>query len=162
MSVLHQDSGGIGKSIPSALEISLGNGFCTPRPPGNPEGLGVQNPWPREILGVGDGFSNPSLLLVEHGYNLNLFLFPFNNIALLFEANVTLRDCRYSHTQSSGGTFPMLLATMKASDWKGSLDFSTREVLNTNWNGMEKVKFLGRGAKRDGGSDLALQSCQRG
>ena len=32
MSVLHQDSGGIGKSIPSALEISLGHGFCTPRP----------------------------------------------------------------------------------------------------------------------------------
>ena len=26
MSVLHQDSGGIGKSIPSALEISLGHG----------------------------------------------------------------------------------------------------------------------------------------
>ena len=23
----------------------------------------------REILGAGDGFSNPSLLLVEHGYN---------------------------------------------------------------------------------------------
>ena len=34
MSVLHQDSGGIGKSIPSALEISLGHGFCTPRPSG--------------------------------------------------------------------------------------------------------------------------------
>jgi len=33
----------------------------------------------------------------------------------------------YSHTESSGGTFPMLLATMKASDWKGSLDFSTQE-----------------------------------
>ena len=32
MSVLHQDSGWIGKSIPSALEISLGHGFCTPRP----------------------------------------------------------------------------------------------------------------------------------
>ena len=94
--------------------------------------------------------------------NLNLFLFPFKNIALLFEANVTLRDCRYSHTQSSGGTFPMLLATMKASDWKGSLDFSTREVLNTNWKGMEKIRLLGRGAKRDGGSDLALQSCQWG
>ena len=35
MSVLHQDSGWIGKSIPSALEISLD---------------------PREILGVRDGF----------------------------------------------------------------------------------------------------------
>ena len=27
----------------------------------------------REILGVGDGFSNPSLLLVEHGYNMRIF-----------------------------------------------------------------------------------------
>ena len=36
MSVLHQDSGGIGKSIPSALEISLGHGFCTPQPSGLP------------------------------------------------------------------------------------------------------------------------------
>ena len=53
MSVLHQDWGGIGKSIPSALKISL-----DPRD------------FPREILGVGDGFSNPSFLLVEHGYNL--------------------------------------------------------------------------------------------
>ena len=32
MTVLHQDSGGIGKSIPSALEIFLGHGFFTPRP----------------------------------------------------------------------------------------------------------------------------------
>ena len=36
--------------FPSTLEISLGLR-------------------PREILGVGDGFSNPSLLLVEHGYS---------------------------------------------------------------------------------------------
>ena len=28
-------------------------------PSGYPSGLGVQNLWPREILGVGDGFSNP-------------------------------------------------------------------------------------------------------
>ena len=103
MSVLHQDSGGIGKSIPSALEISLGHGFCTPRPSGFPSGfalgkslgsrgakpmaagnlsrfpstleisLGLR---PREISrvsgnlsGVGDGFPNTSLVLVEHGYN---------------------------------------------------------------------------------------------
>ena len=39
MSVLHQDSGGIGKSIPSALEISLGHGFCTRRPLGFPSGF---------------------------------------------------------------------------------------------------------------------------
>ena len=61
MSVLHQDSGVIGKSIPSAL------GLC-----------------PREIswvsgnlLGVGDGFPNTSLALVEHGYSsviVSLFL----------------------------------------------------------------------------------------
>ena len=59
MSVLHQNSGVIGKSIPSALKISL-----DPRD------------FPREIsrvsgnlLGVGDGFPNSSLVLVEHGYN---------------------------------------------------------------------------------------------
>ena len=73
MSVLHQDSGGIGKSIPSALEISLGHGFCTPRPSGcKTHGRGKSlkiSLDPREILGVGDGFSNPSLLLVERGYN---------------------------------------------------------------------------------------------
>ena len=28
-------------------------------PRASPSGLGVQNLWPREILGVGDGFSNP-------------------------------------------------------------------------------------------------------
>ena len=86
MSVLHQDSGGIRKSIPSALEIFLGRGFCTPRPSGFPSGLGVQNPRPRKIsrisldprdfpraspsgnllglgkLGGGDGFPNTSLV----------------------------------------------------------------------------------------------------
>ena len=41
MSVLHQDSGWIGKSIPSALEISLGHGFCTPRPSGFPSGFAL-------------------------------------------------------------------------------------------------------------------------
>ena len=41
MSVLHQDSGGIGKSIPSALEIFLGRGFCTPRPSGFPSGFAL-------------------------------------------------------------------------------------------------------------------------
>ena len=47
MSVLHQNLGGIGKSIPSALAISRVSG---------------------NLLGVGDGFSNTSLVLVEHGY----------------------------------------------------------------------------------------------
>ena len=41
MSVLHQDSGGIRKSIPSALEISLGHRFCTPRPSGFPSGFAL-------------------------------------------------------------------------------------------------------------------------
>ena len=39
--MLHQDSGWIGKSIPSALEISLGHGFCTPRPSGFPSGFAL-------------------------------------------------------------------------------------------------------------------------
>ena len=78
MSVLHQDSGGIGKSIPSALEISLGHGFCTPRPSEFPSGfalgksLGSRGAKPMakvNVEGGGDGFSNPSLLLVEHGYS---------------------------------------------------------------------------------------------
>ena len=86
---------------PSRFPLAMGFAPLDPRdfprasPSGNPLGLGVQNPWPREIsqdfprpsrfpsgfalgkslgsreiLGVGDGFSNPSLLLVEHGYNL--------------------------------------------------------------------------------------------
>ena len=41
MSVLHQDSGGIGKSIPSALEISRGQGVCNPRPSGFPSGFAL-------------------------------------------------------------------------------------------------------------------------
>ena len=39
--MLYQDSGGIGKSIPSALEIFLGRGFCTPRPSGFPSGFAL-------------------------------------------------------------------------------------------------------------------------
>ena len=79
MSVLHQDSGGIGKSIPSALEISLGHGFCTPRPSGFPSGfalgksLGSRGAKPMtkgNLEGGGDGFPNPSRVLVEHGHSL--------------------------------------------------------------------------------------------
>ena len=45
-SVLHQDAGGIGKSIPYALEIFLGRGFCTPRPSGFPSGFALGKiPW---------------------------------------------------------------------------------------------------------------------
>ena len=60
VSVLHQEEGGIGKSIPAAQDF----------PRASPSGLGVQNPWPREILGVGDGVYNTSLLLVEHRHSL--------------------------------------------------------------------------------------------
>ena len=87
---------------PSRFPLAMGFAPLDPRdfprasPSGNPSGLGVQNPWPREIsqdfprpsrfpsgfalgkslgsreiLGVGDGFSNPSLLLVEHGYSIS-------------------------------------------------------------------------------------------
>lgn len=33
----------------------------------------------------------------------------------------------YSHTESTGGTFPMALTAMTAKDWRDSLDFSTQE-----------------------------------
>ena len=82
---------GLENSSPPPSRFPLAMGFAPldpqdfPRAPPswNPSGLGVQNPWPREIsqdfprtstlgsreiLGVGDGFSNPSLLLVEHRY----------------------------------------------------------------------------------------------
>ena len=56
MSALHQDSGGIGKFIPSALEISFDpRDFPGASPSGN-------------LSGVGDGFPNTSRVLVEHGY----------------------------------------------------------------------------------------------
>ena len=35
---------------------------------------------------------------------------------------------RYSHTERTGGSFPMALTAMTAKDWKESLDFSTQEV----------------------------------
>ena len=64
LSVLHQNSGGIGKSIPSrfpsTLEISLG---LRPREISRVSG---------NLSGVGDGFPNTSLVLVEHGYNPTL------------------------------------------------------------------------------------------
>jgi len=33
----------------------------------------------------------------------------------------------FSHTESTGGSFPMALTAMTAKDWKDSLDFSTQE-----------------------------------
>ena len=49
MAVLHQNLGVIGKSTPT-LEISLVSG---------------------NLLGIGDGFPNTSLVLMEHGYNIH-------------------------------------------------------------------------------------------
>ena len=57
MSVIHQNLGAIEKSIPSALEISLDpQDFPRALPSGN-------------LLGVGDGFPNTSLALVEDGHS---------------------------------------------------------------------------------------------
>ena len=63
--MLHRNEGGIGKSIPDAQEISW-----DPRD------------FPREISkveknlkGGGDGFLNDSLVLVEHGFNLDMEIF---------------------------------------------------------------------------------------
>ena len=65
VSVLHQDEGGIGKSIPDARKISQDpRDFPRAKPEGNLSGLGV-----------GDGFPNTSLVLVEHGYNLSASIF---------------------------------------------------------------------------------------
>ena len=65
MSMLHQNSGVIGKSTPSALEIYL-----------HPQDF------PREIfrvsgnlLGIRDGFPNTSLVLMEDGPILSLSIF---------------------------------------------------------------------------------------
>ena len=57
MSVLHQNSGVIGKSIPSALEISL-----------DPQDFPREIFWVSgNLLGIGDGFPNTSLVLMEDG-----------------------------------------------------------------------------------------------
>ena len=59
-SVLHQDEGGIGESIPDAQEISRDpKDFPRAKPEGNLEGRG-------------DGFPNNSRVLVEDGHSLNI------------------------------------------------------------------------------------------
>ena len=55
--MLHQNSGGIGKSIPNAQEISRGR---SPREISRVEG---------NLEGGGDGFSNTSRVLVEYGHS---------------------------------------------------------------------------------------------
>ena len=61
MPALHQNSGVIGKFIPSALEISLEpQVFPRASPSGNLSDL-------ENLLGVGDGFPNTSLVLMEDG-----------------------------------------------------------------------------------------------
>ena len=58
VSVLHQDEGGIGKSIPDARKISRDpRDFPRAKPEGNLEGRG-------------DGFPNNSRVLVEDGHSL--------------------------------------------------------------------------------------------
>ena len=60
-------------------KISRGHGFCTPRPEGFPEGeargksrgsRGAKPMAKGNLEGGGDGFSNPSRVLVEHGHSL--------------------------------------------------------------------------------------------
>ena len=58
VSVLHQNEGGIGKSIPDAQEISRGR---SPREISRVEG---------NLEGGGDGFPNTSRVLVEYGHSL--------------------------------------------------------------------------------------------
>ena len=66
MSVHCLASGCIGKYTPSALEISLGRGFCTPRPLGNLLGLG--GCIFQYIPPLGSVRIQYPLILVEHGY----------------------------------------------------------------------------------------------
>ena len=81
MSVHCLESGCIENTPTSALEISLGRGFCTPRPSRLPSGnlsglgaqnlsgLGVQNPRSWEICWASVGvFSNTSLLSAVYGF----------------------------------------------------------------------------------------------
>ena len=60
-------------------EISRGHGFCTPRPEGFPEGeargksrgsRGAKPMTKGNLEGGGDGFPNPSRVLVEHKHSL--------------------------------------------------------------------------------------------
>ena len=70
VSMLYQEKGGIGKSIPDARKISLDpRDFPRASPSGNLLGLGK--------LSDGDGFPNTSLVLVEHGYS------PFLDLSVI-------------------------------------------------------------------------------
>ena len=58
----------------------------------------------REILGVGDGFSNTSLLLVEHGYNKETSYLEKTNtteIVQIFILFISLVQSVFSHTPCS-------------------------------------------------------------
>ena len=94
VSVLHQDEGGIGKSIPDGQKISRDpRDFPRAKPEGNLEGRGKSERFseavgfaprdPRDfprakpegnpkgnLEGGGDGFSNTSRVLVEYGHSL--------------------------------------------------------------------------------------------
>ena len=79
MSVLHQDSGGIGKSIPSALEISLGHGFCTPRPSGFPSGFALG-----KSLGPRGAKSPPLGNLSGLGGCISQYIPPLGNVRIQY------------------------------------------------------------------------------
>ena len=62
MPIVDQNSGAIGRSTPSTLEMSLW--LC---------------PWDisrasKNLLGIGGGFPNTSLVLMEHGYNISILI----------------------------------------------------------------------------------------
>ena len=67
---------------------------------------------------------------------------------------------RFSHTESTGGSFPMALTAMTAKDWRDSLDFSTQEVSDKSvWDNWSRK--AGWGAKRYERCCCALQKAQR-
>ena len=85
VSVLHQNEGGIGKSIPDAEDQEIhpcGQGRIDSVKI-SPSLLRMREcPFSRvsgNLSGVGDGFPNTSLVLVEHGYNTSLVLVEYGH-----------------------------------------------------------------------------------
>ena len=85
-------------------EISRGHGFCTPRPEGFPEGeargksrgsRGAKPMTKGNLEGGGDGFPNPSRVLVEHGHSLIITregLILWNGLKILIPKH--MRKCK--------------------------------------------------------------------
>ena len=68
------------------------------------------------------------------------FLFPFYIFIQVLYCMIKINNPiwktwlgEYSHTESTGGTFPMALTAMSAKDWKLGLDFSTRKVISVDF-----------------------------